>query len=96
MRSRNERLGILGAILGASLLLLATRSHAQVVAAPPVTFKICGSDALEFKAPAGTNRLEVRCPGKPALVMTIAGCVGPHVTRVGVDYTVRCDKMVKP
>ncbi len=91
MNHRSDHLGILSAILAGSLILLASRCSA---AAPPITFSICEGQTLTFRQPAGTDKLEVRCPGNPLPVLTIAGCVGPHVTRIGDKYTATCDKMV--
>jgi hypothetical protein len=63
--------------------------------AAPISFKLCGDDPnvrASFKVPPGTDKLEVRCPGSVKPDFTIAGCVGPKVTRVGVgaDYAVTC------
>jgi hypothetical protein len=65
------------------------------VSAAPISFKVCGDDPAaraSFKVPPGTDKLEIRCPGETKPVLTIAGCVGPKVTRVGTgaDYTVTC------
>lgn len=72
-------------------------ARAQGVTPPntDITFKLCGgSKTLTFKQPPGTDKLEVYCPGNPKPVFTIQGCVGPHVKRVGSDYTVKCDRFV--
>lgn len=76
----------------AGLFLLAV--SARCAQAEAITFKLCGDAAPTFRAPAGTDRLEVSCPGKPAPVLTILGCIGPKVTRVGAEYTVACTRIV--
>jgi hypothetical protein len=89
--NRRDNLGILTAALAASLILLwSTRSHAA-----PLTIKVCVSGQVPtFKAPAGTDRLEVRCPGSDKPVLNFVGCVGPKVTRVGEEYTITCAKII--
>ncbi len=88
-QQRSNNLGVLGALLAASLLLLTTRCSAEAI-----TFKVCDGQTLAFKQPAGSDKLEVRCPGKVEPVLTVAGCIGPKVTKVGADYTLTCSRVV--
>ncbi len=69
-------------------ILLAGASRCS--AAEPITFSVCGDKELSFKQPTGTDRLEVRClKTDPKPVFTIAGCIGPSVTRTPpVDVTI--------
>ena len=76
-----------------SLLLLAAAVILLVAVAPagaaePVTFKVCNNQPPAFKR-AGDDLL-ITCPGKKEPTLTLKGCVGSRVTRIGLDYTVTC------
>jgi hypothetical protein len=62
--------------------------------AESITFKVCDGQKLSFKQPKGTDKLQAFCPGRPLPVLTLNGCVGPHVKLVDGFYVVTCDKLI--
>lgn len=73
----------------------ALAAYSVAAQSAPVTFKICGDDPTvrpTFKAPPGSDSLEVRCPGDTTPALTIKGCVEPKVRRVGDEYTLTCTR----
>jgi hypothetical protein len=95
----NSRVPYVAFALAAGLFVgTVTQSSAQGFTPPntDITFKLCGgSQKLTFKQPPGTDKLEIYCPGNPKPVLTVQGCIGPHVKRLGTDYTLKCDRWVE-
>jgi hypothetical protein len=81
-------------------LILALLLLAPSVAMGQVTFKVCGNSttaSFTTKDMNGkqTDKLFVWCPPDATgtikyRALTLAGCVGPAVKRIGSDYTVTC------
>lgn len=81
---------------------LAVAAITTVVAAAPVStpgtpgikWLMCEEpgNAVKFRQPAGTNDLIISCT-TTSVSLTIKGCVGPRVKRVGTNYTVTCERM---
>jgi len=72
-------------IVALFLMLWIPMAHAA-----PVTIKVCDGATPLFRQPAGTDRLEVRCPQSAEPVLTVVGCLRPRVTRTGDWYTLTC------
>lgn len=82
---------------------LAVAAITTVVAAAPVStpgtpgikWQMCEEpgNAVKFRQPAGTTDLIISCTNT-STSLTLKGCVGPRVKRIGTNYTVTCDKLV--
>lgn len=72
------------AILVGVLLSICPQAHA----AGPLTIRVCELGSPTFKRVG--DDLAISCPGKTEPTLTVKGCVGPRVTRVGQDYTITC------
>ena len=79
-------------VLAAAVVALVALCVSAALRAEPITFRLCGGSAALAFHKVG-DKLEVRCTGTPNTApaqLTILGCVGPAVKRLGADYTVTC------
>jgi hypothetical protein len=81
-------------LCAAYCVVFSMTAYCEVARAESITFKVCDGQTLTFRQPKGTDKLQAFCPGKPLPVLTIKGCVGPHVKLVDGFYVVTCDKLV--
>jgi len=75
---------VAGAVVALALLSFCP----EAAAAGPLTIRVCDLGSPTFKRLG--DDLAISCPGKTEPTLTVKGCVGPRVTRVGVDYTITC------
>jgi hypothetical protein len=77
-----------------ALIVWGSAAFAAPVSAPGtpgIRWLMCEEpgNAVKFRQPAGTTDLIISCTASPTS-LTIKGCVGPRVKKVGDQYTVTC------
>jgi hypothetical protein len=86
-------------VLSCGLALCALLTQTAAGAAEPLTFTICtgAGDGVSFRQPKGSDELIISCTNPQRIVITVKGCVGPHVKRQGTGsqaaYSFTCDRM---
>lgn len=84
-------------ILLAVAAALAAPAAAQTtqVTAGTLQFYVCDNVTFKKRQDGMNDKVDIYCPPQVEPRLSVVGCVNPKVTRVGKQYSIKCESWVK-